>query len=100
MLALVIASASGASSTAAALLSARGLIFDAHAEKRVIVSIRSDGMPDHFDFVGLVRDRNEELQAPDAVSRFILRLDANGVLSVLERQQDSKPDPQKLKFGD
>jgi len=82
----------------AALLASNNLVMDDRAAKRVVVTVDDQDAVEHTDFVGLVRGRNENLPAPDAVSAFVVRMNADGRLSIVERRAETL-DPNAIKFG-
>jgi len=98
VLALAVRHASNTSGGLGALLASRGLVTDNQAAKRVIVSFNDENALQHIDFVGIVRGKDEKLVAPDAVSVFVVRLNSNGVFSIIERRQDSGVDAGSIKF--
>lgn len=80
------------------LLASKNLVMDDRAAKRVIVTLNDQDVVEHTDFVGLVRGRDESLPAPDAVSAFVVRMNADGGLSIVERRAEAV-DPNAIKFG-
>jgi hypothetical protein len=88
---------SGQTASFTDLLASKNLVMDERAAKRVLVSVDDNDAFQHTDFVGLVRGRNEKLPAPDAVSAFVIRMDANGTFSVIERRAEAI-DPSSIKF--
>lgn len=82
-----------------ALIAAEGLSWDHEALKTMIVGVSGEDQVDHVDFVGLVRKENEALSAPDAVSRFVIRLRTDGTQSIVERAADDALDVNAIKFS-
>ncbi|MGR9327458.1 hypothetical protein ACU8OT_29375 (plasmid) [Rhizobium leguminosarum] len=87
----------GGANDFADLLSSKNLVMDDRAAKRVIVTLDDQDVVEHTDFVGLVRGRDESLPAPDAVSAFVVRMNADGGLSIVERRAEAV-DPNAIKF--
>ncbi|TBC25597.1 hypothetical protein ELH33_33005 (plasmid) [Rhizobium ruizarguesonis] len=79
------------------LLASKNLVMDDRASKRVIVTLDNQDVVEHTDFVGLVRGRDESLPAPDAVSTFVVRMNAEGGLSIVERHAEAV-DPNSIEF--
>lgn len=79
------------------LLASKNLVMDDRAAKRVLVTVDDRDAVEHTDFVGLVRGRDESLPAPDAVSAFVVRMNAKGGFSIIERHADAI-DPNSIKF--
>lgn len=79
------------------LLASKNLMMDDRAAKRVLVTVDDRDVVEYTDFVGLVRGRDESLPAPDAVSVFVIRMNAAGGFSVVERHSDAV-DLNSIKF--
>lgn len=92
--------ARGKSTSFKALIAARGLVIDTRSAKRVTVTLDDKNALQHVDFVGLVRSKTEKLNAPDASSAFVVRLERSGNFSIVERRQDAAVDPATIKFGE
>ncbi|WP_333605306.1 hypothetical protein [Novosphingobium sp.] len=92
----------GASSNQTGLRSfieSKGLVFDSHSVRRVIAGLDAQGGVERVDFVGLVRQANEELSAPDATSSEVLRIHRGGSYEIVKRQQDAPINLRDVKFG-
>ncbi len=81
------------------LLDEKKLIMDDWSTKRVLVTLDDQQVFQHADFVGLVRGEDEELSAPDSASVFVVRLENDGVFSIIERRQDRKLDLDAVRFS-
>jgi hypothetical protein len=98
VLAVAVRGADNPSGGLGTLLASRGLVTDSWAAKRVIVSLNAENALQHIDFVGIVRGKDEKLVAPDATSVFVVRLNSNGIFSIVERSQDGDVDVDSIKF--
>ncbi|NOD32886.1 hypothetical protein [Ruegeria atlantica] len=96
---LLLRSASAIADEVARLHTSEDLVVDHRAVKRVLVELTEDEQLGHVEFSGLVRGRNEQLQAPDATSIFVIRMANDGEISLLERVPDSSIDGSLIKFS-